>query len=188
MWIYHLELLDFFALAGELRICVTIEDMEYTSKDLARQFGITSEALRQWCIEFRRHLSAGAGGKGDGSHRRFSLADVEILSLVHEMRQRKIKWEDIHASLDSGQRGSIPVDGTALVPLESQKQIALLMDKVEKQRSTIAALESDLVAAKTRADRAEGAHDILMKQIKGLEETIIQLRIELHEVEGKEKK
>lgn len=165
--------------------------MEYTSKDLTGQFGITAETVRQWCIEFRRHLSPGAGGKGDGSHRRFTVADLEVLSLVHEMRQNKARWEEIHASLDSGQRGSIRVDAAALVPIESHKQIALLYEAIEKQRSTIAALELDLAAAKTRADRAEGAvagvTDTLMKQIKGLEETIVQLRITLHEVEGKEK-
>lgn len=54
-------------------------------------------------------------------------------------------------------QGSYAVDATSLVPLESQKQIALLMNAIEKQHSIIAVLELEPAAAKTRADRAKGA-------------------------------
>jgi DNA-binding transcriptional MerR regulator len=156
--------------------------MTYFSKDLSRRFNITNETLRLWTIEFRRHLSPGAL-PGDGRHRHFTFEDLEVLTLVHEMRQQKSSYEEIHASLDAGERGVPSIDPAALVPLESQKQLSLLYETIERLKGQVAALESQLADEKKRADRAEGAHDGLKQQLTDAQETIIQLRIKIARLE-----
>lgn len=158
--------------------------MEYASKDLVARFGITAETLRQWTHEFKRHLSPGAN-PGGGQHRRFTFEDLEVLTLVAEMRRQKHSWEDIHASLDAGERGVPSIDPAALIPLESQQQLALLHQTIERLREQVGSLEAQLTAATTRADRAEGAQDSLRQQLEEARETIVQLRIRIHALEGK---
>lgn len=157
--------------------------MDYTSKDLSQRFDVTGETLRQWAREFRRHLSPSAN-PGDGQHRRFTFADLEVLTLVHELRAKNVRWEDIHANLDAGERGVPSVDPAALVPLESQKQLALLYETIERMRGQVADLEAQLTAANTRADRAEGAQDTLKAQLADAHEQIVQLRIKLNTFES----
>jgi DNA-binding transcriptional MerR regulator len=159
--------------------------MEYSSKDLAQRFNIQNETLRQWAIEFRRHLSLQANPSESGKHRRFTFEDLEVLQLVSELRSKNAKWEEIHAALDMGERGIPSIDPVALIPLESQKQLALLYETIESQRAKLADLESRLTAANTRADRAEGAQDSLKTQLAESQEAIIQLRIKISELERK---
>lgn len=159
--------------------------MEYYSKDLSRRFNITNETLRQWTLEFKRHLSPGAN-PGDGQHRRFTFDDLEVLTLVHEMRQKKLPYEDIHASLDVGERGVPSVDPAALVPLESQKQLALLYETIDRLKGQVADLDAQVAAEKLRANRAEGAQDSLQQQLRDAQETIIQLRIKIARLEDTE--
>ncbi|MBL8118774.1 MAG: MerR family transcriptional regulator [Anaerolineae bacterium] len=157
--------------------------MDYMSKDLSQRFDITTETLRQWAMEFRRHLSASAN-PGSGQHRRFTFADLEVLTLVNELRARNTKWEDIHASLDAGERGIPSIDPAALIPLESQKQLALLYETIERMRGQVSDLEAKLTSANTRADRAEGAQDTLKAQLAEAQERIVQLRIKLNALES----
>jgi DNA-binding transcriptional MerR regulator len=156
--------------------------MDYSSKDLAQRFGITNETLRQWAGEFKRHLSKDANPSG-GQHRRFTFADLEVLTLVSEMRQKNARWDEIHATLDMGERGIPAIDPAALMPLESQKQLALLYSTIEQMRAHNADLEAKLIAANTRADRAEGAQDSLKNQLTESQETIIQLRLKIQALE-----
>jgi DNA-binding transcriptional MerR regulator len=156
--------------------------MEYTSKDLAQRFGVTNETIRAWSIEFKRHLSQGAN-PGDSRHRRFTFDDLEVLTLVAEMRGNNNTFEDIHASLDSGERGVPSIDPTALVPLESQKQLALLHDTITRMRGQIIDLEAQLSSEKTRADRAEGSltysEKIFRDQLADKEKQIRELYMEV---------
>lgn len=152
--------------------------MEYTSKDLTQRLNVTSETLRQWSAEFRRWLSAGAN-PADQKKRRFNFSDLEVLTLVADMRSKNARWDEIHATLETGERGTPAIDPAALVPLESQKQLALLYSTIEKVQAKNRELEALLAAEKTRADRAEGAQDTLRQQIAELQETAIQLRIKL---------
>lgn len=157
--------------------------MEYSSKDLSQRFGISNETLRQWAIEFKRHLGKDANPL-DNKHRRFSFNDLEVLQLVADLRAQNAKWEEIHAALEMGERGVPSIDPAALMPLESQKQLALLYDTIENQRARLADLENRLTSANTRADRAEGAQDSLKSQLAEAQETIIQLRIKINGLES----
>lgn len=146
--------------------------VEYSSSDLTRRFNITGETLRQWTIRAARWLSPGARPTG-GSHRRFSFADLEALTLVYELRSQNAKWDDILERLEAGERGVPAIDPASLVPLESQKQLAMLYEMIERFKAEKADLEARLTAATTRADRAEGAQDSLKAQ---LEETRRELQ------------
>lgn len=170
------------AFVCDLRFCVTIRAMEYTSGDLSARLGVTSETLRVWSGEFRRWLSPGTNPTG-GKKRRFTFADLEVLQLVADMREKNADWDEIHATLENGERGTPSIDPAALVPLESQKQIALLYETIERLRTANADLEARLAAERTRADRAEGVQDNLMRQIAELRESEVQLRIKVAALE-----
>lgn len=156
--------------------------MEYSSGDLSQRFGVTNETLRQWSLEFKRHLSPGAN-PADQKKRRFTFADLEVLQLVADLRADNARWEDIHATLDTGERGTPAIDPAALIPLESQKQLALLYETIDRLRAAQADLEAQLAAEKTRADRAEGSQDTLKQQLVEAQETIIRLRIQVGDLE-----
>jgi DNA-binding transcriptional MerR regulator len=157
-------------------------DMDYASKDLAQRFNVTNETIRSWALEFKRQLSEAATPVG-GRHRRFSFDDLEVLTLVAEMRGKNNSFEDIHASLDSGERGIPSVDPTALVPLEGQKQLALLHETINKMRGHISDLESQIASEKTRADRAEGSlaysEKLFRDQLADKEKQIRELYLEV---------
>jgi DNA-binding transcriptional MerR regulator len=155
--------------------------MDYSSGDLIQRFNVTNETIRSWASEFRRHLSPGANPVEEGRHRRFTFDDLEVLTLVHEMREKKAHWEEIHASLDAGERAVPSTDLASLAPMESVREIERLHNIIEKLLGEIADLQLRLAAANTRADRAEGVRDSLTAQ---LEETRHELR-EAHKQIGR---
>lgn len=156
--------------------------VEYSSSDMQRRFNVSGETLRQWSMRARRWLSPGANPTG-GSHRRFSFSDLEVLTLISELRSQNAKWEGIAERLESGERGVPAIDPAALVPLESQKQLSMLYEMIERFKAERADLEARLVIATTRADRAEGAQDTLRQQLTESQETIIQLRLKIERLE-----
>jgi DNA-binding transcriptional MerR regulator len=163
--------------------------MEYASKDLAQRFNVTNETIRSWAVEFKRHLSQAANPTG-GRHRRFSFEDLEVLTLVAEMRGGNNSFEDIHASLDSGERGIPSIDPLALVPLEGQKQIALLQETISKMRMQINDMEVQMAAEKTRADRAEGSlaysEKLFREQLAEKERQVRELYLEVAQLKAQQ--
>lgn len=162
---------------------------EYSSKDLAQRFGVTNETIRSWSIEFKAYLSSGAN-PGDNRHRRFTFEDLEVLTLVAEMRASHHTFEDIHASLATGERGVPAIDPAALMPLESQQQLALLHDTINSLRAQISDLEAMRIAEKTRADRAEGSlaysERLFKEQLADKEKLIRELYLEIAQLQARQ--
>jgi DNA-binding transcriptional MerR regulator len=158
--------------------------MEYTSGDLIQRFNVTNETIRSWAAEFRDDLSPGANPPEEGKHRRFTFDDLEVLTLVYEMREKKSSWEAIHAALDAGQRGIPATDLASLIPMENVRETERLYKVIEKQRDEIAILKATLNSVNTRADRAEGAQDTLKQQLAEAQETIIRLHIKIEQLEA----
>ncbi len=157
--------------------------MDYTSGDLIQRFNVTNETIRSWAAEFRQHLSIGANPLEEGKHRRFTFEDLEVFTLIHDMREKKASWDEIHTALEAGERGDPGTDLNALIPIENVREIERLHNIIERLRAENTDLEAALNAATTRADRAEGAQDTLIQQLTEAQETIIRLRIKNEQLE-----
>lgn len=105
----------------------------YSIRDVATLYGITTENARQWAIEFSRYLSPTAS-PGDGQKRAFSDEDMEVFDLVAKSKKAKRTFEDIHAALQSGQRGVAPqlppADIQALAMVEGERRLVAQVDRL----------------------------------------------------------
>lgn len=105
----------------------------YTTGQLASLFSVNTETIRRWTKEFTRHLSVQAT-PGNSRTRLFNDEDVSVLALVANMKTSRATFEDIHAALDSGQRGEIefPEPSSVTVPSDRiQQQLVHLQNELE---------------------------------------------------------
>lgn len=156
---------------------------DYNVSDLARRFHVSNETIRQWTKEFGQFLSASAR-PAPGLHRRYEFADLEVLSLVADMRADHALFDEIHASLQAGERGVPAIDPVALIPLESQVQLQLLHDTISSLQSKVSDLDALLASERSRADHAQGERDALSKRLDMAQEDVIQLRIKIARLEA----
>ena len=126
----------------------------YTSGEIAKIYGVVTETVRNWTIEFSNYLSEGAQ-PGRNKKRTYSLDDMRVLSLVASMKERNLTNDDIHASLRSGQRGEIPElspDDVKLLTLgDQEKRLSLQVDQLER---TVVQLRQELTVAQEHAAQA----------------------------------
>jgi DNA-binding transcriptional MerR regulator len=99
-------------------------------------YGIVLETARQWAIEFQDYLSK-SGKPGKNKHRLFSDEDMQVFSLVAEMKQQGRTNEDIHAALKAGQRGDVPLmppeQLTAMATTDRERSLALQLTYMQQE-------------------------------------------------------
>src|SRR5215212_6826613 len=104
--------------------------MNYATRHAADLFNVSPETIRNWANEFAEHFSI-VGNPPKGKQRRFTVEDLEIFSLIAQMKEQGGTFEEIHAALANGQRGTLPplpADGgdTTLAP-EKEKHLVVQM-------------------------------------------------------------
>jgi DNA-binding transcriptional MerR regulator len=78
--------------------------MPYTVKQVSDYLNVSPATIRAvWSVQFAAHLSPEAT-PGKGQPRRFTEADIATLYTVAAMRRAGRPLEDIHATLDAGER------------------------------------------------------------------------------------
>lgn len=75
--------------------------------EVAAYYKRTEQTIRAWAREFSRHFSPTAN-PGSGKGRTYTIEDLQVIGLIAEMKDRNATYEEIHAALDSGQRGDPP--------------------------------------------------------------------------------
>lgn len=134
----------------------------YQSSDLQKFFSRSPETIRQWADEFARHLSE-AANPPEGVHRRYDEQDLLIFALVNEMRERKESTEDIHAALDNGKRGELPVsaffkeNGTELAVklYQANTEIDVLRTRIEEMETQLDRYKEENIQLRTRIEEME---------------------------------
>ena len=137
---------------------------EYGAKEVAQLFGLTVEGVRKYAIEFRDYLSPTAD-PGENQKRLFTDEDLAVFALIVELRKRGKHYEDMHAALKSGQRGTPPENPTAIIETGNSPLVAL--------QAKYDALQAAYFELKESNTREIGIRD---GEIKALNKELEQLR------------
>lgn len=157
--------------------------MMYNSTHVVALFNVTRQTVADWSNEFARHLSPTANPPR-GGHRRFTDNDMEVFTLVSEMRKVGLGFSDIHASLDAGQRGAIPLpDANALAVIDGPPQVALLRQTVDALEKQVSELHRQVRSAEQERDRTVGENTILKSLYKESLNRIEALNREISKLE-----
>src|SRR5690348_3968566 len=98
--------------------------MAYSSRQIAALYSVSIETIRVWTLEFAEYLSPTAQ-PGRNKNRVYTVTDLEVLSLVAELKNQGKVFSDIHLALKAGQRGAAPI-------LEPQEIQAITYGEREK--------------------------------------------------------
>jgi DNA-binding transcriptional MerR regulator len=107
----------------------------YRTSHVCKLFEISYETVRNWTTEFGEYLSPTAK---PGKHRKrlYTDLDMRVFSLVAELKQQGMTYEEIHANLQSGERGKPPTldpkDLQALVTSETEHRLALEVERLQQ--------------------------------------------------------
>ena len=133
--------------------------MAYTSRQIAALYSVSIETIRVWTMEFAQYLSPTAQ-PGRNKNRVYTVADLEVLSLVSELKRQGKVFNDIHLSLQAGQRGTAPnlepEEIQAITYGQHEKQLSLEVDHLQH---AILRLTEQLKDAEAKAAEAQKAKD-----------------------------
>jgi DNA-binding transcriptional MerR regulator len=165
---------------------------KYSTKHLGTLFGVTPETIRLWTAEFAEYLSPTAH-PGPNRARYYTQEDLDVLTLVANLKADGIVFTEIHASLRAGQRGDAAVQSPdeiseiatanreqrlALEVERLHRQLAEVRHELESQRKVadqVHAMREDNVHLKARAELIEEERHRLVQQITELNARIEQL-------------
>jgi DNA-binding transcriptional MerR regulator len=159
------------------------------SGDLARLFGVSSEAIRQWTEVFAEFLSDDAQAK-NMRQRLYNETDVLVLATVARYSADGLSRAHIREKLAAGDRVEHPgianygVD-TRMVPAAAVKQLVdatelrIELEQIKAERDKlIEMLDSERTQSRER--------DIQLRaEIKNLQDQVVQLQRELGRAEGR---
>lgn len=142
--------------------------MQYRSQHVATIYGITIETVNVWAREFSEYLSPTAH-PGQRKARLFTRDDMAVIDLIASLRKQQMSYEDIHATLASGQRGDPPEvepeQVQAIVSTEHETRLAL-----DNER-----LKMALVDAQQALKKAESE----LSRLRELEDKSIRLEAQI---------
>ena len=135
--------------------------MAYTSRQIAALYSVSIETIRVWTMEFAEYLSPTAQ-PGKNKNRVYTIADLEVLSLVSELKRQGKVFSDIHLALRAGQRGPAPnlepQEIQAITYGEHEKRLSLEVDHLQHAilRLTEQLKDAEAKAAEAQAAKEEG--------------------------------
>jgi len=150
------------------------------SKDLQLLLSINDERIRSWCKEFASYLSTNATPDKKGTHRKFTREDVAVLALVKSMREDEKNYDSIHATLQSGARGDIPLPSdvslSQVAISQSSLSLAMRMYHLEQENKRLMFAynesQSKLNPAQEELHRMEGEMAAIKAQVTSMWEQL----------------
>jgi DNA-binding transcriptional MerR regulator len=153
----------------------------YTTPVIVQMYNIAPQTVRNWATEFADYLSHTAN-PGEGRTRQFTTEDMTVIDMIVTLKKNGQTFEDIHAALANGQRGSSPdlspSEINALIESGEEKsrlmQIAMLemeLDRTRQERDTVVALNqtqtAELNELRLRVARLEAQLSTFQEQFEG---------------------
>ena len=124
-----------------------------TPSEAAKRLGVEVYTVRRWCDWHAAHLSASAS-PGAGALRRLTQSDIEVLSMVRDLRAQGLHTETINEQLegvtfavvdnDTANVSSMNGESEELAPLASQEapqSTQAIIMVVESLRSEVKAIQ-----------------------------------------------
>ncbi len=144
----------------------------FTAKQIGDLLNVSDETVRGWGERFAPYLSPGAN-PGARKSRLFTSDDLAVLTLVSELKARRMTYEEIEASLQAGERGSgpeiTPGELSTLQSTEIQRRLTIQIEYLSRQIETLT-----VENAQTKQHEAE-----LGQENAALRATIQELRGQL---------
>lgn len=147
----------------------------FKTKHIGDWFGVSHQTVKNWCKEFRTYLSPTAVPES-GQPRQFTENDVKVLALVADMKSNRHTFTDIHATLQTGQRGEIPPFPHRLPAIAPQQMLDL--------QSHIGELETQLRAAEDKSKEFEGQVNLLKDLLEKKESQLQSLYKQVAKLES----
>lgn len=142
----------------------------YTTLQAAQALSTTRETARKWCVEFAQYLSSTAN-PGTGRDRALTDEDMRVLALVREYKATGRTFEDIHAALKAGQRGTPPEVNIVEATSQRHRLLELEQDVARLQGALHEALQSNqqqagqITLLRQQLKEAQDKADTLLKEI-----------------------
>jgi len=156
----------------------------YTTKHAQILFRVaSSQTIRNWGKEFEEYLSPTATPEKGGT-RLFTIEDMKVFSLISEMSKDNKSFLEIHAALQSGQRGDKPnvepeeLDGLAAGEIEIQ-----LSTELDETRALANQLQAELEALKEQFQPIKEENIRLQTQIEDKDQRINELNQQLKDAQ-----
>lgn len=159
-------------------------------------FDISTQTVSVWGREFDKYLSPTAK-PGGRRKRQFTKGDLEMIALIADMKGQGHTFEDIHATLNTGQRGQPPTlepeDVQAIVSrdfeyrlqLENEKLQGMLVQaqnalaKAQEQLKELDSLKVERAKLETRieglVEERSAERERLERQIQALSQKVEEL-------------
>lgn len=137
---------------------------KYQPKHVQQLFSKSSETIRTWSVDFSAFLSLDANPTS--GHRRYTDDDLRVLALVNYRKADGASNETISAELANGQRAEPPREASAIVAADERSELLMLQIQLETAQETMTQLRDQIAKSNTRADRAEGQNELLLRLLK----------------------
>jgi hypothetical protein len=82
----------------------------FTAREVGIIFDRTDQTIRNYIDEFTEFFTPTAQNLGSKSTRLLLQADLRVISLIVDLKKRKLDADQIRAALKKGERGAIPFD------------------------------------------------------------------------------
>jgi DNA-binding transcriptional MerR regulator len=148
-------------------------------------YNISGETVRQWSLEFQQYLSP-TGQPGSRRRKVFVDEDMQVFSLVAAMKKDRKTYEEIHAALQSGQRGEVPVmppqEVFAISTTDREKALQLQLSfaqqellKLQDELQSVHVLKKDLAKERVKNAELQARYDEVKRLQEALQNQIIEL-------------
>lgn len=127
----------------------------YGTRHVEMLLNVSHETVRRWAQEFQSYLST-TSQPGKNRDRRFTTEDVQVLSLVKQLRGEGMSIPEIHTAIKNGQRGEMPtITPDEVRQLATSEHETALSLEVSRLQQLVISLSNQLDTAKEAAAAAE---------------------------------
>lgn len=136
--------------------------MDYSPKETAEKLDIAPVTLRKWSTEFTSSLSSGASKAltttGGSAQRRYSDTDIAILRRAKAMLATGLTYVQVKRELE-GSRTQQEISAIQQEPTLTIEITRAASEIINTQRTTIVALQDQVVMLKREITRLEEANN-----------------------------
>lgn len=140
----------------------------YTTQQIADLFGVSDQTIREWSERFALYLSPSAN-PGKKKARLYSQQDLQVLSLVSQMKTRRMEYNEIEASLQAGQRGEAPEitpgELSTLQSNEIQRRLTIQIEYLQRQLDEVGQEVARLKGLEVENARLQATIEALRSQL-----------------------